>query len=134
MVSEAITKSGTWSQIKSGSKTLGWVSKARLAYYEPVAYNKTVSKDGGVKARSQDRIYSDVYKTTGKAKDLGKLSAYNNKNIKIIREAKGKTTVWYQFKVGNKVIGWANKAGFQTYDKLIYNKKSQPYRESSEYE
>ncbi|MBC1921011.1 GW domain-containing glycosaminoglycan-binding protein [Listeria grayi] len=123
VVSEAITKSGTWSQIKSGSKTLGWVSKARLAYYEPVAYNKTVSKDGGVKARSQDRIYSDVYKTTGKAKDLGKLSAYNNKNIKIIREAKGKTTVWYQFKVGNKVIGWANKAGFQTYDKLIYNKK-----------
>lgn len=123
VIGEATTKSGTFSQIKSGSKTLGWVRKTRLHYYDSIVYNKAISKTGGIKARKTDIIYTAVYNTSPEVKKVSSLSTYNNKNVTIVREAKANSTIWYQFKIGNKLVGWTKSGGIKVYDKLIYNKQ-----------
>ncbi|MBF3375285.1 GW domain-containing glycosaminoglycan-binding protein, partial [Leptospira borgpetersenii serovar Arborea] len=53
---------------------------------------------------------------------VNKLSVYQGKNMRILREAKTPITTWYQFSIGGKVIGWVDTRALNTFYKQSMEK------------
>ncbi|MDF7910161.1 GW domain-containing glycosaminoglycan-binding protein, partial [Listeria monocytogenes] len=60
-------------------------------------------------------VWTKPYRTSG-YKLVNPLSSYSGKNLRIIREAKTSGgTIWYQFSIGGKTIGWVDSKALNTF-------------------
>ncbi|EMK1044221.1 GW domain-containing glycosaminoglycan-binding protein, partial [Listeria monocytogenes] len=55
-----------------------------------------------------DNVWTAPFNTKN-AEKLAPLADYNNEKLEIVTRAKAGNTLWYQFKVGGKLVGWASE-------------------------
>ncbi|PXC93153.1 GW domain-containing glycosaminoglycan-binding protein [Listeria monocytogenes] len=142
IIREAKTSSGIWYQFSVGGKTigngqaltlqreatiegqlwyrvkdLGWVKAANLTTtkYDTLSYDKAITAYSRVKTATGNSVWTKPNKIEG-AQKISALSTYSGKNMRIIREAKTSSgTIWYQFSVGGKTIGWVETKALNTF-------------------
>ncbi|MBC1729444.1 GW domain-containing glycosaminoglycan-binding protein [Listeria seeligeri] len=109
---EATIEGQLWYRVKD----LGWVKAANLSStkYETIEYDKAITAYSRVKTASGNYVWTNPGKTEG-AKQVSALSAYSGKNLRILREAKTASGVWYQFSVDGKTIGWVDTKALTTF-------------------
>ncbi|EAG9606778.1 GW domain-containing glycosaminoglycan-binding protein, partial [Listeria monocytogenes] len=74
--------------------------------YDTLSYDKAITAYSRVKTATGNSVWTKPNKIEG-AQKISALSTYSGKNMRILREAKTSSgTIWYQFSVGGKTIGW----------------------------
>jgi GH25 family lysozyme M1 (1,4-beta-N-acetylmuramidase)/membrane-bound acyltransferase YfiQ involved in biofilm formation len=122
VVKEAKTVRATWYQFKVNGELIGWMDAQGFSNYDAIEYEKTVNFKAKVKAGMNHGIYNKVYNTEGNNPRLASSSAYEGKDVEVVKEAKTVRATWYQFKVNGKMIGWMDAQGFSNYDAIEYEK------------
>ncbi|EAE9134545.1 GW domain-containing class 2 internalin InlB, partial [Listeria monocytogenes] len=104
-------------------KNIGWTKAENLSLdrYDKMEYDKGVTAYARVRNASGNSVWTKPYNTAG-AKHVNKLSVYQGKNMRILREAKTPITTWYQFSIGGKVIGWVDTRALNTFYKQSMEK------------
>ncbi|EAG6678863.1 GW domain-containing glycosaminoglycan-binding protein [Listeria monocytogenes] len=104
-------------------KNIGWTKAENLSLdrYDKIEYDKGVTAYARVKNALGNAVWTKPYNTAG-AKHVNKLSVYQGKNMRILREAKTPITTWYQFSIGGKVIGWVDTRALNTFYKQSMEK------------
>ncbi|EPY9328978.1 GW domain-containing class 2 internalin InlB [Listeria monocytogenes] len=100
------------------SKNIGWTKAENLSLdrYDKIEYDKGVTAYARVKNAPGNAVWTKPYNTAG-ATLVNKLSVYQGKNMRILREAKTPITTWYQFSIDGKVIGWVDTRALNTFYK-----------------
>ncbi|EFR99040.1 autolysin, amidase, partial [Listeria seeligeri FSL N1-067] len=73
--------------------------KAMQVSYEKIEYDKAITAYSRVKTATGNSVWTKPNKTEG-AKLVNPLSSYTGKNLRILREAKTPSAIWYQFSIG----------------------------------
>ncbi|PCU50041.1 N-acetylmuramoyl-L-alanine amidase, partial [Listeria monocytogenes] len=102
---EATIEGQLWYRVKD----LGWTKASTLTatQYDKLEYDKAITAYSRVKTATGNSVWTKPYRTSG-YKLVNPLSSYAGKNLRIIREAKTSSGIWYQFSVGGKTIGWVD--------------------------
>ncbi|RAM11762.1 N-acetylmuramoyl-L-alanine amidase, partial [Listeria ivanovii] len=100
---------------------VGWVKATNVSAlrYDKVFYNKNVTAYARVKTVM---VWSNPYRNAGN-KAIGSLSRYTGKNLRILREAKTRSGVYYQVRAGKKMIGWIEAKNLTVFYKPSMEKK-----------
>ncbi|MGC7149722.1 leucine-rich repeat protein [Listeria ivanovii] len=108
---------------------IGWVKATNLSteHYDKVLYNKAITAYARVKIAKGKQVWSTPYRTAG-YKVIGSLSRYNGKNLRILREAKTRSGIYYQVRVGKKTIGWVEAKNITVFYKPSMEKKANGVR------
>ncbi|MBK1995643.1 leucine-rich repeat protein [Listeria ivanovii subsp. londoniensis] len=108
---------------------IGWVKATNLSteHYDKVLYNKTVTAYARVKTAKGKHVWSTPYRTAG-YKVIGSLSRYTGKNLRILREAKTRSGIYYQVRAGKKTIGWIEAKNLTVFYKPSMEKKAKGTR------
>ncbi|CAM4111853.1 GW domain-containing glycosaminoglycan-binding protein [Listeria booriae] len=111
-VHKQITINGKlWYYLINGSELVTWVPASSLkeTLYDKIEYDKAmaVTTYANVKTASGNNIWTVPNGTSG-AKVVNPLSTYNGKNLKLVREMKTSSGLWYQFAIDGKTIGWVD--------------------------
>ncbi|EUJ39645.1 autolysin, amidase [Listeria weihenstephanensis FSL R9-0317] len=97
-----------WYRLMDGTKSIGWVpaSSVTATAFDAISYDKPIGTTyASIKTSQGNSSWTAPYNTWG-SKFIANLSAYEGKNLKLLREAKTVRTTWYQFSIDGKVIGW----------------------------
>ncbi|MDN6626707.1 MAG: GW dipeptide domain-containing protein, partial [Pisciglobus halotolerans] len=121
---EATTKRATWALISINGKELGWIDKAGLSEAEVILSEKAINYTAIVQ-RGTDSINTKPYGTAG-FKRIAKSSSYLNKQVKVAREAITPRATWALISVGNKELGWIDKAALDI-EKVLSTKDVTDY-------
>ena len=127
---EARTTRGTWYQLQSQGKILGWVNESYITYYKGypnviMSETKVNNHYALVKSKSAAGIWNSPLNG---AKKVGSTSDYNEKLLEVYSKAEisgGKT--WIQIGYDGKIIGWINKDFvdyYTSYPNIILNEKN----------
>ncbi|MGJ8729831.1 GW domain-containing glycosaminoglycan-binding protein [Listeria aquatica] len=111
LLKKAVTDRGTYYQFSVGGKTIGWLDQRAFDIYDNVEYNKSVQLTGTVTNVVGNAAWTEPYKSLG-TKLINQATAYQNKQVSIIREAKTTRSTYYQFQIDGKTIGWLDKRVF----------------------
>jgi GH25 family lysozyme M1 (1,4-beta-N-acetylmuramidase) len=122
IVKEAKTARATWYQFKVNGQLVGWMDASGFDSYDEIQYEEAVSIRAKVKAGQNHGIYGKIYYTEGNNPRLASSTAYEGKDVEIVKEAKTVKATWYQFKLDGKIIGWMDAKGFENYDTIEYEK------------
>ncbi|MBC1935755.1 GW domain-containing glycosaminoglycan-binding protein [Listeria grandensis] len=111
-VHKQITLNGTlWYRLMNGSEAVGWVRASSLTttVYDQIEYDKVMGATtyASVKTAAGNNVWTVPNGTLG-ASVVNPLSSYTGKNLKLIREAKTKKGIWYQFAIDGRTIGWVD--------------------------
>ncbi|MBN4148018.1 GW domain-containing glycosaminoglycan-binding protein [Listeria monocytogenes] len=109
---EATIEGQLWYRVKD----LGWTKASTLTatQYDKLEYDKAITAYSRVKTATGNSVWTKPYRTSG-YKLVNPLSSYAGKNLRIIREAKTSSGIWYQFSVGGKTIGWVDSKALNTF-------------------
>ncbi|WP_459500288.1 GW domain-containing glycosaminoglycan-binding protein [Bacillus sp. C1] len=104
LIQKAVVDNATWYQFSVDGRTVGWLDSKVLS---PLKDIKTINQDATMGATGNNGIWSLPYGVKG-ANHLGNPDRYAYDGVKLIKEAKSGTILWYQFSVNGKVIGWVD--------------------------
>lgn len=110
IIKRATTKRGTYYQIKSGNKTLGWVDHRAFSVYNGIRSQKKVNYSAQVRSKGRG-LYSKPWNVKG-YKKITKMSKYYHKHVTVVKEATTIKGKYYQLKYNGKIIGWADHRTF----------------------
>lgn len=109
---EARTTRGTWYQLQSQGKILGWVNENHITYYK--GYPNVITSETKVNNQyalvKSDSVAGIWNSPLNGAKKVDSTSSYNGKMLEVYSKAEisgGKT--WIQIGYDGKIIGWINK-------------------------
>lgn len=88
-----------------------------------VKSNKTITAYGRVKPGMKSTVWTQPSNTKD-AKQVGMVSAYAGKNLRILREAQTSSGSYYQFSVGGKPIGWVETKALGIFYQTSMEKKA----------
>nr|WP_233230925.1 GW domain-containing glycosaminoglycan-binding protein [Listeria weihenstephanensis] len=117
IIREAKTPKGVYYQFKSNNKVIGWMDQRAFLPYDKILTNIKIDKEATIENVTANSIWSHPYFSVG-TKYIAGASAYQNKTVKLIREAKTAKGTYYQFSIDGKVIGWLDQKAFKFYNKL----------------
>lgn len=128
IIAEAKTNHATWYQFTINDQVIGWMDSRAFNTYDGINYDKVVAVDKKIiDTTGIHKLYDKIYNTQPGVKELGKISDYQNKVVKIIREANTQHATWYQFEIAGVVMGWTDSRAFGNPDKIQYE-RSVSYR------
>ncbi|WP_187998864.1 GW domain-containing glycosaminoglycan-binding protein [Listeria marthii] len=108
---EAQTSRGTYYEFSVDGKLIGWLDKKAFDVYDSVEYNKAINMTGLLSNAPGNGIWTEPYRVIG-TKNIGQATAYANKTVQLVREAKTPRSTYYQVSLNGKVIGWIDKRAF----------------------
>ncbi|MBC2121857.1 GW domain-containing glycosaminoglycan-binding protein [Listeria marthii] len=108
---EAQTSRGTYYEFSVDGKVIGWLDKKAFDVYDSVEYNKAINMTGLLSNAPGNGIWTEPYRVIG-TKNIGQATAYANKTVQLVREAKTPRSTYYQVSLNGKVIGWIDKRAF----------------------
>lgn len=108
---EAQTSRGTYYEFSVNGKVIGWLDKKAFDVYDSVEYNKAINMTGLLSNAPGNGIWTEPYRVIG-TKNIGQATAYANKTVQLVREAKTPRSTYYQVSLNGKVIGWIDKRAF----------------------
>lgn len=127
---EARTTRGTWYQLQSHGKILGWVNENYITYYR--GYPNIIISETKVNnhfALTKPNLTSGIWNSPlNGAKKVDSSSTYNEKVMEVYKQVElsgGKK--WLQLGYNGKVIGWVNNHYvdyFTSYPNIILNEKN----------
>ncbi|MBM5609489.1 GW domain-containing glycosaminoglycan-binding protein [Listeria seeligeri] len=103
----------TYYQFQVGGKTIGWLDARAFHVYDTIKSQSNVNWNRTILNADKHGVYSGVYNTS--ASSMNKLSTgakYNNKKVKVIKQAQTARGTWYQFQVNGKTVGWMDYRAF----------------------
>ncbi|EJS5893729.1 GW domain-containing glycosaminoglycan-binding protein [Listeria monocytogenes] len=110
-VDKKITRGGyAWFRISEGEKVIGWVRADKLndRLYDRITEQTSYDGYALVSKSATDNVWTAPFNTKN-AEKLAPLADYNNEKLEIVTRAKAGNTLWYQFKVDGKLVGWASE-------------------------
>lgn len=87
---------------------VGWIIVHSLTQLPPKTMNKTVT----VGNATNHGVFDGVYRTSPTVKRISLGKPYNNKKVKVLKEAVTDHATWVQFKYGN-TTAWMDKKAFK---------------------
>ncbi|MBC1546103.1 GW domain-containing glycosaminoglycan-binding protein [Listeria sp. FSL L7-1435] len=108
---EAQTSRGTYYEFSVDGKVIGWLDKKAFDVYDSIEYNKAINMTGLLSNAPGNGIWTEPYRVIG-TKNIGQATAYANKTVQLVREAKTSRSTYYQVSLNGKVIGWIDKRAF----------------------
>ncbi|MBC1805956.1 GW domain-containing glycosaminoglycan-binding protein [Listeria sp. FSL L7-0993] len=108
---EAQTSRGTYYEFSVNGKVIGWLDKKAFDVYDSIEYNKAINMTGLLSNAPGNGIWTEPYRVIG-TKNVGQATAYANKTVQLVREAKTTRATYYQMSVNGKIIGWVDKRAF----------------------
>ncbi|MBC2184765.1 GW domain-containing glycosaminoglycan-binding protein [Listeria sp. FSL L7-0253] len=108
---KAQTLSGTYYEFSVDGKVIGWLDHKAFDIYDSVEYNKAINMTGLLSNAPGNGIWTEPYRVLG-TKNIGQATAYANKTVQLVREAKTSHSTYYQVSLNGKVIGWIDKRAF----------------------
>ncbi|ECL1818622.1 GW domain-containing glycosaminoglycan-binding protein [Listeria monocytogenes] len=108
---EAQTSRGTYYEFSVNGKVIGWLDKKAFDVYDSIEYNKAINMTGLLSNAPGNGIWTEPYRVIG-TKNVGQATAYANKTVQLIREAKTTRATYYQMSVNGKIVGWVDKRAF----------------------
>lgn len=108
---EAQTSRGTYYEFSVNGKVIGWLDKKAFDVYDSIEYNKLINKTGLLSNAPGNGIWTEPYRVIG-TKNVGQATAYANKTVQLVREAKTTRATYYQISLNGKIIGWVDKRAF----------------------
>ncbi|MDS9999492.1 GW domain-containing glycosaminoglycan-binding protein [Listeria cossartiae subsp. cayugensis] len=108
---EAQTSRGTYYEFSVDGKVIGWLDQKAFDVYDSVEYNKAINMTGLLSNAPGNGIWTEPYRVIG-TKNIGQATAYANKTVQLVREAKTPRSTYYQVSLNGKVIGWIDKRAF----------------------
>lgn len=91
--------------------------EAATTNYNTIEYNKAVNLDANIAYPETNAFWSAPYFSEGATLiSSATASAYAKKDVKLVREAKTERGIYYQVKLGGKIIGWLDKRAFKFYE------------------
>ncbi|HBJ8690117.1 TPA: peptidoglycan hydrolase Auto, partial [Listeria monocytogenes] len=103
----------TYYQFQVNGKTIGWLDARAFHIYDKIQSQSNVNWNRTILNADKHGVYSGVYNTSSSS--MNKLSTgakYNNKKVKVIKQAKTARGTWYQFQVNGKTVGWMDYRAF----------------------
>ncbi|MBC2254022.1 GW domain-containing glycosaminoglycan-binding protein [Listeria ivanovii] len=88
-----------------------------------VKSNKAITAYGRVKPGKTSTVWTQPCRTKD-TKQVGMVSAYTGKNLRILREAQTTSGIYYQFSVGGKTIGWVEAQALGIFYQSSMEKKA----------
>lgn len=118
---EAVTKRGTWVQIKTSSGQTWWMDKRGISViYDKVLSNKNVNYSAYIdQTDRRDGLYQDGPFMTGSTTfNIAEKYAtdYKNQPVTVIAEEVTRRATWVKVRLTNGATWWLDKAGVKTYD------------------
>ncbi|PCV04498.1 N-acetylmuramoyl-L-alanine amidase, partial [Listeria monocytogenes] len=107
----AQTSRGTYYEFSVNGKVIGWLDKKAFDVYDSIEYNKAINMTGLLSNAPGNGIWTEPYRVIG-TKNVGQATAYANKTVQLIREAKTTRATYYQMSVNGKIVGWVDKRAF----------------------
>ena len=108
---EAMASNGKWLEFKVNGKIIGWVGEKGI---EPtkteVLYPATTKEDA-----YNYGVWSDYI---GGTRVTG-LTDFEGKQLEVTKEATVSGSIWVEFKVNGRVIGWVSKSGVNEGDSIV---------------
>ncbi|WP_207578026.1 GW domain-containing glycosaminoglycan-binding protein [Listeria seeligeri] len=108
---KAKTERGVYYQFSINGKNIGWLDQQAFDVYDEIEYNKTINMTGLLSNATGNAIWSEPYRVIG-TKNVGQATAYANKTVQLVREAKTTRSTYYQMSINGKIIGWVDKRAF----------------------
>nr|WP_325176419.1 GW domain-containing glycosaminoglycan-binding protein [Listeria ivanovii] len=101
-------------------KNIGWTKAKNLSLdrYDKITGDKAIIAYAKVKTAKGNTVWTKPFNTAG-AKQVNPLSAFSGKKLRILREAKTPISIWYQFSINGKTIGWADMKALN----IFYNQR-----------
>ncbi|EAE7925189.1 GW domain-containing glycosaminoglycan-binding protein [Listeria monocytogenes] len=106
-----ITRGGyAWFRISEGEKVIGWVRADKLndRLYDRITEQTSYDGYALVSKSATDNVWTAPFNTKN-AEKLAPLADYDNEKLELVTRAKAGNTLWYQFKVDGKLVGWASE-------------------------
>ncbi|HAB8925541.1 TPA_asm: GW domain-containing glycosaminoglycan-binding protein [Listeria monocytogenes] len=110
VIKQAKTARGTWYQFQVNGKTVGWMDYR--AFFDTITSQKTMNKTVTVGNATNHGVFDGVYRTSPTVKRISLGKPYNNKKVKVLKEAVTDHATWVQFKYGN-TTAWMDKKAFK---------------------
>ncbi|MDT0016357.1 GW domain-containing glycosaminoglycan-binding protein [Listeria swaminathanii] len=108
---EAQTSRGTYYEFSVDGKVIGWLDQKAFDVYDSIEYNKAINMTGLLSNAPGNGIWTEPYRVIG-TQNIGQATAYANKTVQLVREAKTPRSTYYQVSLNGKVIGWIDKRAF----------------------
>lgn len=125
---EAVTKLGTWVQIKTADGQTWWMDKQGVKVnYDPIISSKKVNYGAYLdQSSSSYGLYKDGPYMTGASTFVyasKHASGFSNEPITVLAEEVTRTGTWVQIRLSNGDTWWMDKQGIKSYD-TVTNQKS----------
>ncbi|WP_314065830.1 GW domain-containing glycosaminoglycan-binding protein [uncultured Vagococcus sp.] len=125
IVKQARTTRALWYQFALDGKIIGWMDSRAFVMYDTITNENTQNLWAQVLSNDQVKnhgVFKEIYNTGPNAIGLSAGTPYASKVVKIIKEARTKSALWYQFTVEGKLIGWMDSRAFSLYDVITDQK------------
>ncbi|MBC1484448.1 GW domain-containing glycosaminoglycan-binding protein [Listeria immobilis] len=107
----AKTEKGIYYQFSINGKNVGWLDERAFDVYDAIEYNNVINKSALLSNPVGNGIWTEPYRVIG-TKNVGQATAYANKTVQLVREAKTTRATYYQMSLNGKIIGWVDARAF----------------------
>ncbi|MBC1588463.1 GW domain-containing glycosaminoglycan-binding protein [Listeria welshimeri] len=106
-----ITRDGyAWFRLSESNEVIGWVRADKLndRLYDRITEQTTYNAYATVNKAATDNVWSAPFNTKNSNK-IAPLTDYNAAKLELVSRAKVANTIWYEFKLDGKLIGWTSE-------------------------